>query len=445
MALWANRMARFFQPKKKTEINKKHQQIDVVRLDHQGSGIAYQNKKPVFIDGALPNETVVFQLLESKSKYARGQLIKVLKSSSERVTPFCPHYELCGGCQLQHLEHQAQVKYKQQTLQQLMAKFGGQSLALSNPIISADQHYRRRARFSLIWNKSKQQLMMGFRQKQSKEIVSVDQCPVLDQQLNGVLQAIKPVLMNLSKPDVLGHLELIKADNGLIVLLRNIKPLPDKDKNALIDFAEQNELTLYLMPEPDQVEMLSGKEPFYADAGLPVYFQPNHFIQVNQAVNSKMIEQALTWLDLAPSDRVLDLFCGGGNFSLPIAQHVKSVVGIEGVDAMVSQAEFNAQKNGVTNAAFYQANLEEDMTQSEWGGEKFDKILLDPARAGAKGIIEQCHALGAKRVVYVSCNPATLARDSQSLIEQGYRLEQLAMLDMFPHTSHLESMAVFVR
>lgn len=445
MALWANKMARFFQPKKKTEINKKHQEINIVRLDHLGSGIAYQNKKPIFIDGALPNETVLFQLTENKSKYARGRLIKVLKSSEERVTPFCPHYARCGGCQLQHMEHQAQVRYKQETLKQLMDKFAGQSLTLSAPIVCHHQHYRRRARFSLLWDKTNKELVMGFRQKQSQDIVAIDHCPVLDNDLNVILEKINPVLRSFLKPEHLGHVELIKADNGLVVLLRHVKPLCDDDKGKLLQFAKQEDVTVYLMPESGMVELLAGNEPFYADAGMPVYFQPNHFIQVNKSVNTAMIQQALEWLDLSENDRVLDLFCGGGNFSLPMSQKVRKVVGVEGVDAMVEQATLNAQKNAVSNLAFYQANLEEDMIQSEWGREKFDKILLDPARAGAKGIIEQTYALGAKRIVYVSCNPATLARDSQSLLELGYRLEKLAMLDMFPHTSHLESMALFLR
>ncbi|MCE0493411.1 23S rRNA (uracil(1939)-C(5))-methyltransferase RlmD [Vibrio salinus] len=438
-------MARFFQPKKKTEINRKHQSITIARLDHLGSGIAYQNKKPIFIEGALPGETVVYQLTESKSKYSRGKLIKVLTASEERVTPFCPHYASCGGCQLQHLEHQAQIKYKQESLEQLMAKFAGQSLSLSEPVVSHHQHYRRRARFSLVWDKVNKSLTVGFRKKQSQDLVGIDHCPVLDNDLNLVLEKIKPVLNRLSKPESLGHVELIKADNERVVLLRHVKPLNEDDKRKLHQFVKQTEVTLYLMPESGMVEMLAGKVPFYEDAGLPIYFQPNHFIQVNKIVNTKMIQQAIDWLDLNEQDRVLDLFCGGGNFSLPVARKVKQVIGIEGIEEMVIQADTNAQKNDVNNALFYQANLEEDMTQSEWGREKFDKILLDPARAGAKGIIEQTTELGAKRVVYVSCNPATLARDSQSLIQQGFRLEKLAMLDMFPHTSHLESMALFVR
>ena len=174
-------------------------------------------------------------------------------------------------------------------------------------------------------------------------------------------------------------------------------------------------------------------------------FLPSNFIQVNRYVNQKMVEQAMDWLQISPEDRVLDLFCGLGNFSLPIAKRAQFVVGVEGVDEMVTQAQQNATHNNINNIAFYQANLEQDLSSQEWAKEKFAKVLLDPARAGAVGIVDQLSRLGAKSVVYVSCNPATLARDSQSLISQGYKLVKLGMLDMFPHTSHLESMALFVK
>lgn len=438
-------MARFFQPKKKVALNTKHQAISIVRLDHQGAGIGYQNRKPIFIDGALPGEEVLFQLTESRSKFSRGQLIKVLESSPARVEPFCPHYHVCGGCDLQHLQRSEQLVAKQQTLSDLMAKYAGQTLDLAAPIYHDDKGYRRRARLSLRYNKKRHQLDIGFRKKQSQDIVNLDACPLLHQGINRVIPALRDILQESEKPMALGHVELVMADNGLVLTLRHLQPLTEKDRAALIEFAQRYDTTLYLMPETDLLEHVVGERPFYDEIGYPVQFQPNHFIQVNRAVNRDMVQQALNWLDIQDKDRVLDLFCGVGNFSLPLAQKAQEVVGVEGVDGMVVQAKENAQKNKLENIGFYQANLEEDMTLSEWGRLKFDKILLDPARAGAKGMIDQCKNLGATRIVYVSCNPATLARDSQSLSEQGYRLEKLGMLDMFPHTSHLESMALFVK
>ncbi|EPT8081880.1 23S rRNA (uracil(1939)-C(5))-methyltransferase RlmD [Vibrio vulnificus] len=436
-------MARFFQPKKKLQPESKHQQVLVEKLDHQGAGIAYLNKKPLFIDGTLPGEEVVTQLTESKSKFARGKLVKLLKPAAERVEPFCPHFNQCGGCDMQHMDYQAQLAYKQRTLQQLMKKFSGSEILLSPPVTGLEKAYRRRARVSLLWDKKSRQLQFGFRRKQSKQIENITQCPVLVAELECLLPELKAILSDFHHPEHLGHVELVAADNGAVITLRHTGPLLDEDLAKLRQCAEQHQATLYLMPASDQLERISGEAPYYQEIGFKVPFEPNNFIQVNQKVNQQMVVQALEWLDPQSSDRVLDLFCGLGNFSLPIASKANSVTGVEGVDEMVQKAAINASLNQINNAQFFHANLEQDFVGQPWASEKFDKILLDPARAGASGIIEQVSALGAKRVVYVSCNPATLARDSQSLLEQGYRLTKLGMLDMFPYTSHLESMALF--
>ncbi len=438
-------MARFFQPKKKTQLNTKHQSVQVEKLDHHGAGIAYQNKKPVFIEGALPGEQVLIQLTESKSKFSRANLIKIQKASTQRVEPFCPHYQQCGGCNMQHLSIDDQREYKQHTLSQLMKKFSGQTAQLDAPITGDERGYRRRARISLLLDKKSRQLQFGFRKKHSKEIVNVTHCPVLTPELDELLPELQSLLAGFSHQDTLGHVELVKADNTRIIVLRHSKALKDDDNNALVEFANRHQASLYLMPQSDQLNLICGDSGYYLEAGVEIAFEPNNFIQVNQQVNDSMVKQVIDWLALSSQDRVLDLFCGLGNFSLPIAQQVASVVGVEGVDAMVEKAAANAARNGLSNAQFYQANLEQDFSGQIWAGEKFDKVLLDPARAGASGIVDQLSALGAERVVYVSCNPATLARDSQSLLSQGFKLEKLGMLDMFPHTSHLESMALFVK
>ncbi|MBF9001625.1 23S rRNA (uracil(1939)-C(5))-methyltransferase RlmD [Vibrio nitrifigilis] len=438
-------MARFFQPKKNTSINKKHQVVSIDKLDHHGAGIAFVNKKPVFIDGALPGEQVLMQLTESKSKFARAQLIKVQQASEQRVDPFCPHYGECGGCDMQHLDRQAQLYYKQQTLSQLMTKFAGESLELSAPIFGEDKAYRRRARVSLWWDKKSQQLNFGFRQKQSKRIVNVTDCPVLESDLNQHLKPLHELLAKFERPDMLGHVELVKGANTTVLLLRHLAPLAAQDLTKLRTYAEKAQLALYLIPESNELIQELGDEPYYDDCQMKVPFLPTNFIQVNQGINQQMVAQALDWLEVSEQDRVLDLFCGLGNFSLPLAKQAAEVVGVEGVDEMVLKATENAQINQMHNIAFYQANLEEDMTTQPWARKQFDKILLDPARAGAAGIIDQLGAFSARKVVYVSCNPATLARDSQSLLRQGYELVRLGMLDMFPHTSHLESMALFIK
>ncbi|RJX70494.1 23S rRNA (uracil(1939)-C(5))-methyltransferase RlmD [Vibrio sinensis] len=438
-------MARFFQPKKKTQLNSKHQSVVIEKLDHHGAGIAYQNNKPVFVEGALPGEQVLIQLTESKSKFSRANLIKIQKPSAERIEPFCRYYDECGGCNMQHLGITQQQSNKQQTLSQLMKKFAGQTLELDAPIIGDEQAYRRRARISLMFDRKSRQLQFGFRKKQSKQIVTVNHCPVLVTELDNMLPELHQLLQSFAHPEALGHVELVKGDNTNVIVLRHLQPLAENEKSELMAFAERHNASLYLMPSNEQLDRVSGDAAYYLESGVTIPFEPNNFIQVNQEVNKKMVAQAIDWLALDTQDRVLDLFCGLGNFSLPIAQQVNSVVGVEGIQSMVDKAAENAKLNHLDNAIFYQANLEETLAQQPWAKEQFSKVLLDPARAGASGVVEQLSSLGATRVVYVSCNPATLARDSQSLLNQGYQLEKLGMLDMFPHTGHLESMALFVK
>lgn len=435
-------MANFYQPKKRPQLTNKHQQVRIDRLDHQGAGIAFLQNKPIFIEGALPNEEVVIQLTEQKSNHAKAKLIKVIKPCEERITPFCPHYEECGGCNMQHLSYEVQLKYKQAALSQLIRKFSGASLVLSDPIKGQERAYRRRARFSLLANKKTGKLEFGFRKKQSKQIVQITDCGALEPKLNALLVPLYTLLSRFNLAS-LGHLELALGDDKPVVMLRSIKKLLDSERQALQDFALANHLSVYLFDQDNQLEHLVGEQPFYSEAGFTIPFLPTNFIQVNRKVNQQMVAQALEWLDITQEDRVLDLFCGLGNFTLPMATKAKSVVGVEGIQTMVDQASQNAKNNRLDNVSFFQANLEDEIANNHWAKMKFDKILLDPARAGASGVVDQLSELGATRIVYVSCNPATLARDCQNLLNQGYHLTRLGMLDMFPHTSHLESMALF--
>lgn len=435
-------MARFFKPTKKTSFSKKHQEVQIERMDHHGAGIGYLNHKPVFVEGALADEKVLVQLTESKAKFAKANLIKILKPAEQRVEPFCPHYHECGGCNQQHLERKAQITNKERVLSQLMTKFAGQTLDLSPSITGEGLGYRRRARLSIHLDKQRG-LVMGFRRKQSNQIVDVDHCPVLDDKLNALIPQLRSIFADFKQPATLGHLELVLGDAEPVAVIRHTKPLTGKDQARLKAFAEQAGVTLYFMPEANQLDRVVGEQPFYNEVGVKLPFLPSHFIQVNQAINARMVAQALEWLAPESTERVLDLFCGLGNFTLPLAKQSAHVVGVEGVQDMVDWATDNAKLNGLSNVEFYQANLEQELSQQPWASQQFDKILLDPARAGASGVVDQVSALGATRVLYVSCNPATLARDSQSLLEQGYTLTRLGMMDMFPHTSHLESMALF--
>lgn len=440
-------MARFFKPQKRKITDTKHKEIVISRLDHLGAGIGHINRKPVFVDGLLPGEKALVQFTEDKKQYARAKVIKRLTDSQARIKPHCPIYDQCGGCNLQHLSHSGQVEAKQQALGELMSKFAAtenqQAFTQSAPIVGSDRHYRRCTRFSIKPGGGK--LVFGFRKKQSKEIVDVEQCPVLARSLNELLPPLRTLLGRLKGQKHLGHVELVEADNGRVVLIRHLQPFSDKDMALLRQFAEEHGVILYLAPTSDSVTRISGQAPYYELEGMKLYFSPKDFIQVNREVNKQMVQQALDWLDVQPQDRVLDLFCGLGNFSLPLAKRAKSLVGVEGVDEMVHRASENAQTNQQDNASFYQADLEQDVTAMPWAQQHFNKILLDPARAGAAGVMQHVVNLAPERVVYVSCNPATLARDSQALLKQGYQLERLGMLDMFPHTGHLESMALFTK
>lgn len=437
-------MARFFKPQKRKLTDTKHKEITISRLDHLGAGIGHLDRKPVFVPEALPGEKVVIQLTEDKKQFARGKVMRRLNDSASRVKPACPLYAQCGGCNLQHLSHEGQIAAKQQVLGELMGKFAkAGSIEQVAPIVSQPWHYRRCARFSVM--PAGNGLQIGFRKKQSKDIVDVAHCPVLAESLNALLPALRELLTSLKGRRHLGHVELVEADNGRVVLIRHLQPFSDTDMTALRQFADQHQLMLYLAPTSDAVDSISGPVPYYELDGQQLFFSPKDFIQVNRDVNQQMVAQAIDWLDLQPGDRVLDLFCGLGNFSLPLAKRAWAVVGVEGVDEMVEKAGENAARNQCDNAAFYQANLEDDVTTKSWAQEQFNKILLDPARAGAAGVMQHVVNLHPEKVVYVSCNPATLARDSQVLLEQGYQLEKLGMMDMFPHTGHLESMALFTK
>lgn len=435
-------MANFFKPQKKTSTSNKHFAVNIERYDYQGAGIGFNNKKLVFVEGALLGETVLVQPLENKNKFIRAKLIKVQKASEARRTPFCPHFDKCGGCSLQHMPYQTQLEVKQQAFGKLMSKLAP-SVELSSIIQGDEQAYRRRSRISLRWNPKSQQLEFGFRQGKSNQIVSIEQCPVMAQKLQILLKPLRSVLTSLSQPRNLGHVELVDADNTQVVLLRTTEELKALDLEVLLTFAKENDLSLYLHQGKSEPRLHYGEEPVCGETGAELSFLPTDFIQVNRSVNQQMVSEVISWLDVQAKERVLDLFSGIGNFTFAISKLSRHVVGIEGVQDMVDRASSNASKLGIENTGFYQANLADLSGNEEWSRQGFDKILLDPARAGAQGIVEQLGQYNASKIVYVSCNPSTLARDSESLLQQGYKISKMRVLDMFPQTGHLESMVLF--
>ncbi|MGW7675246.1 23S rRNA (uracil(1939)-C(5))-methyltransferase RlmD [Shewanella sp. S23-S33] len=426
--------------------------LSVEQLDHLGAGIAQHQGKVVFIPGALPDETVTVQLTEQKKNYARAKLIKVDSSSPERVEPECPHYHTCGGCDLQHMSLSGQREHKEAALLDIMAKFAGtEGGALSPALTGEGWHYRRRARLATLFDKNTKHLSLGFRAASSSNVVPISQCQVLAKPLSDLIVPFAKLLNQLSAKASLGHLELIAADNGHFAVLRITKALNDKDLAKLSVFAELHQIHICLQDNEGQFQGVG------AELVLPVYqlldenaqsdavslsFTPGNFVQVNGQINKAMVAQAMDWLAPAPDERILDLFCGMGNFSLPLAKMGADVIGVEGVAEMVTQARVNAKANNLDKLTFYHGDLSADLSLEPWMG-KIDKLLLDPARAGAFESLQWLKKMKPRKVVYVSCNPASLARDSAVLLERGYRLQQLGLIDMFPQTHHIEAMALF--
>lgn len=429
-------MAQFYSAKRRVT-TREIITVTVNDLDPFGQGVARHNGKALFIPGLLPGERGEVTLTEDKRQFARGAVKRRLNDSPDRETPPCPHFGVCGGCQQQHASVALQQRSKSHALARLMKH------EVDDIIAAEPWGYRRRARLSLNYQPKTQTLEMGFRKASASEIVNVVRCPVLVPSLEAAIPSLRECLQSLEAVRHLGHVELVLADNGPLMVLRHTAPLPAADREKLERFSHSHGVALFLAPESAILEQVSGELPWYTSDGLRLTFSPRDFIQVNDKVNQQMVDRALAWLDIQPDDRVLDLFCGMGNFTLPLAKRAASVVGVEGVAALVAKAQENAQQNGLQNVTFFHENLEDDVTKQPWAQHGFTKVLLDPARAGAAGVMQHVLKLSPKKVVYVSCNPATLARDSEALLNAGYTMSHLAMLDMFPHTGHLESMVLF--
>lgn len=435
-------MAQFYSAKQRVT-TKLRITVTIEDLDPFGQGVARHKGKAVFVSGALPGEQAEVTVLEDKRQFARAKANKITHPSPQRETPRCVHFGVCGGCQQQHATVELQETSKARALSRLLSRDAPLPVRVDEIISGDSWGYRRRARLGLQWQPKQQQLQMGFRQAASNDLVALTQCPILVPELEALLQPLHQCLSALRAVKRLGHVELVLADNGPLMVLRHLDALSADDREKLERFSHEHQLMCYLADGSETLQPLGDYAPFYQSFDLKLTFSPQDFIQVNDGVNQKMVAKAIEWLDLQPEDRVLDLFCGMGNFTLPVGKFVQNAVGVEGVAALVRQAAYNAELNNLTNVRFFQHNLEEDVAHQPWASQGFNKVLLDPARAGAAGVMSHIVKLAPQRVVYVSCNPTTLARDSQALLSAGYHLERVAMLDMFPHTSHLESMVLF--
>jgi 23S rRNA (uracil1939-C5)-methyltransferase len=430
-------------------------QAKIEKLSHEGRGIARIEGKTTFIDGALPDETVVFEYTKKKSTYDEAKVVDVLEASPARVTPLCKHYAFCGGCSLQHMASEAQILIKQELFLDVLQRIAHiQPQTVLEPLSDEFWHYRHKARLSVKYLEKSNKLFMGFREAHNpRKIVALEECMILNSRVNELLVLLRDVIINLSQPGSIAQVEIAADANDVAFIIRNLLPLSVLDEELLYKFAMDHHVKLFLQPgKLDSIFLFApnNASPWLhyelPDYNIKFKFHPTDFTQVNPGLNRKMVSLALELLDLNSDDVVLDLFCGLGNFSLPMATLCKKVVGIEGSETMVKRAADNSQENGLTNTEFLCANLDDCDLKSIFPNTKFNKILLDPPRSGALAIVQQIDRLNPEIIVYVSCNPTTLARDTEILVQQkGYKLQSAGVMNMFPHTTHVESIALFVK
>lgn len=438
-------MARIFKPAKQNQRQEKAPaSLTIESLSLEGRGVARHQNKTVFVSGALPGETVTVSHYRRHKRYSECETRAIVSASQLRVAPVCSAYARCGGCQLQHLDAHSQLDFKQQALlQQLEHQLGHKRFEVL-PAISSAHAYRGRARIGV--SKAGR---LGFREKQSAELVDVANCPVLDRDLQSVWQNLQHWLEGCQRCPKLGHIELVRGDKSAAVVLRLLAPLDPEQSQSLRKAIPPGWDCWLQSSRGAGLTDLEGQQLdprlSYAlpDSDIELRFHPGDFIQVNREVNRKMVAQAIEWLQLGAEDSVLDLFCGIGNFTLPMARQAKKVVGIEAVETMVARGRENAEHNGLDNVYFKALDLEQAELADRLEKLGCNRFLLDPPRAGARQVCENGALNSMKRGVYVSCNPASFVRDAKALQAQGFQLRKLRVLDMFPHTAHMETMALF--
>lgn len=425
-------------------------EVEIEGLSHDGRGLTHVEGKTVLVFGALPGERVAMRYTKVQRRYDEAVVETVLRPSANRVAPRCGVFGTCGGCSLQHLDARAQVEMKQQTLGEVLERIGKvRPERWLSPMAAGHWGYRRKARLGVRNVPKKGRALLGFRERGSSFIADMTRCDVLTPEVGGRLEALSGLIGRLSIRDRLPQVEVAQGDGPVVLILRVLDPPSAVDLGLLGEFAAETGLHIYLQPGgletvrplPDQGIDLHYALPRHA---VRIGFEPTDFTQVNLELNRLMVDQALDLLDPQPEERVLDLFCGLGNFTLPIARRARQVVGVEGDDGLVARAALNAERNAIANAEFHRADLYGDIELAPWRRQTFDKALIDPPRSGAWEVLDLIAETGVRRLVYISCYPSTLARDAERLVHGlGFRLLAAGAMDMFPHTAHLESMAVF--
>jgi 23S rRNA (uracil1939-C5)-methyltransferase len=430
------------------------QSVTIESLDQEGRGVAHYNGKVIFIDGALTGERVTYSSYRTKPSFELARVGQILRSSYMRVQPKCIHFDMCGGCSMQHLEGRAQVAVKQRILEDNLQRIGKvKPERILPPIYGETWGYRQRARLSVRHVIKKGKTLVGFHEKSSRYVADMQHCEILPPKIAGLLPLLAQMNETLSVRDHLPQIELAVGEHVDVLVLRIMQPLSPADEEILKRFADAHQVQFWLQSKgPDTVK------PFYPldapalsysmpEFGITMPYAPTDFTQVNSTLNRLMVSRAMRLLSPQPGESVADFFCGLGNFTLPIARSGAQVMGVEGSAALVKRAAQNAAYNGLEgNARFSAMNLFEMTEEALSKLGRFNKWLIDPPRDGAMELVQSIGADGPWRIVYVSCNPATLARDAEVLVHiKGYVIKAAGVMNMFPHTSHVESIAVFER
>jgi len=439
--------------------------LKVESLDLEGQGVAHNAEgKVVFIEGALPGEEVQVQVHRRKNNWEQASMIALRRESSQRVTPRCKYFGICGGCKLQHFHVGAQVATKQRALEDALWHLGKvKAEQVLRPIEGPAWGYRYRARLSVRLVAKKGKVLVGFHERKSSYVADMDSCEVLPPHVSELLVPLSVLIGGMDQRDRLPQIEVAVGARVTVLVLRHLEPLSDADFARLRAFAGEHAVQWWLQPKgPETVHPLDlGGTPLdytLPEFGITMPFKPTDFTQVNHQINDVLVSRALRLLDVQSTERVIDWFCGLGNFTLPMARRAREVLGVEGSEALVARSRENAALNGLQErTAFVARNLFELTPQELASYGRADKWLVDPPREGAFALakaVADLHADPAQapgyvapgRIVYVSCNPATLARDAGLLVHQaGYRCTAAGAVNMFPHTAHVESMAVFER
>ena len=437
-------------------------QAEILGLTHDGRGVARRPEghvnagKAVFVAGALPGETVTARQTARSRHFDEAEAVEVLVASPERVEPRCPHFGVCGGCTLQHQAEDRQIIGKARVLADNLARIGHVTPdTVLPPLSGAAWGYRRKGRFSVRRVDKKGKTLVGFRERDPRFVAELRECHTVIPALGMRVEMLAALVDSLDARSDIPQIEFIAGDATIALVFRHLQPLGPADLERITAFARAQDFMVFLQPGgPDSLQPLWPEQPHWpgqaplsfrlAPWDIELGFRPLDFIQVNADLNEKMIAHALALLDVQPGERVLDLFCGLGNFTLPLGRVAAEVVGVEGDPGLVARARENAERNGMPHVSFHAADLSTDVSREPWMRAGFDKLLLDPARAGAIDVLKQLPLKGVKRIVYVSCHPGSLARDAGYLVnERGWRLRSAGVMDMFPHTAHVESIAVF--